>query len=155
MDRQYFPRRARDMVCPKPQASSQSINRAEVRSIADRRRILFGLTKASFFSRWPHRSASVASNAHKSLLEWAGARPCIGCCRIPISPTARQHFPRRARDLACPNSQASPQQSNCAELRPFADRRRILFGLMEGGFFPTRLRRLAFVASNAYHSLLE
>ena len=155
MERQHFARRARDLARPNPQASLQRSNYAEGRPIADRRRILYGPTNASFSSRWPHRFASVPSNAHKSLLEWAGARPCIGCCRIPISPTARQHFPRRARDLACPNSQASPQQSNYAELRPFADRRRILFGLMEGGFFPTRLRRLAFVASNAYHSLLE
>ena len=155
MERQHFARRARDLARPNPQASLQRSNYAEGRPVADRRRILYGPTNTSFSSRWPHRFASVPSNAHKSLLEWAGARPCIGCCRIPISPTARQHFPRRARDLARTNPQASPQGIKHAEVRLVANRRRILYSLAGGSFFSAWPRRLAPDASHAHHSLLK
>ena len=155
MEKQHFPRRARDLACPNPQESLQRSIHAELRPITDRRRILYGLAEGSFFSTWPRRFAIVASHARHSLLEVAGATRCADCCRISISLMEKQHFPRRARDLACSNPQASLQRSIYAELRPIADRRRILYGLAEGSFFSTWPRRFALVASHARHSLLE
>ena len=38
------------------------------------------------------RLACVASHAHRSLLEWAGATHCVDCCLISISPMEKQHF---------------------------------------------------------------
>ena len=155
MEWQHFPRRARDLACPRPQASPQGMNHAEVRSIADRRRILYGLTESSFFSTWPRRLASDASQVLNWLLGRAEARPCFDCCRISVSPMEKHTFPRRARDLACPKPQASPQGMNIAEVGPITDRRRISYGLAEGSFFSAWPRRLASVISHAHHSHLE
>ena len=61
MERQQFQRRARDLARPKPQASPHGINHAEVRLVADRRRILYSLAECCFCSARLCRLASVAS----------------------------------------------------------------------------------------------